>query len=90
MGRFNEIEKKDSESDSGVSDCDHVDKMIIEHNITSDNEETNEEEVDDLTQPPSVSEQLIRKSNRERRQPNFYGREQTNLSLSQEPTTFKH
>ena len=55
--RFNEIEKMDSESDSSVSDCDHVNNMIIEHNITSDNEETNEEEVDDLTQPPSAESQ---------------------------------
>ena len=82
--RFNETMKTDVNPDTSAPTDDHADKMIID--FSGDIEEP--EESDDEPKTPREPDQL-RRSTRERRQPDYYGREQTHLTQAQEPTSFK-
>lgn len=82
--KFNEIEKSgetESESDSITID-DNVRYPVM---LDSSSDDQNGSQ----TTTESVIEQQLSRSTRERRQPDYYSREQTNLSLSQEPATYE-
>lgn len=81
--RFNETMKTDIDSDT----CKSTDERVI-IDFSSHNEEPEESAGAPSSETPSESNQ-IRRSIRQRRQPDYYMRERTYLTLAQEPTSFK-
>ena len=85
--KFDKNEKNEAsvDCDSTTNSGDGSDRLII--NVGSNNqpnEEVPNQEITKARQPEPV-----RRSTRERRQPNCYGRQSTNLTQTQEPTSFK-
>ena len=81
--QFDESEKTNSTKVSRRHSED-ADKLIVD--FDSENEEVSNEETSEAPQPPAP----VRKSTRERRQPEYYGREMAALTLStQEPSSYK-
>ena len=85
---FDKNKKPESSSDSSLpmhmDSDDDSNKLIID----SGNNEDQEHGEFEAPQPPREPEP-VRRLSRERRQRNYYGSEQTNLAMSQEPTSFK-
>ena len=80
--RFNENEK----------DSEVVANRDVDHHLVLDFSSDSETEAPTDGQSPDegIPEQVLRRSTRERHQPNYYGREQSNLSKSRnEPTSFE-
>ena len=81
--RFNETERADKPADTETSSSDNDDTIIID--LSSDCEEETEE-------PRQLNEpERVRRSTRERRRPEYYGVpiHSTNLTLAQEPTSYR-
>ena len=74
--RFNE---ENEQADAG-DDLDHP--LVLD--LSSDPEPEDSHSTDDGTAEP-----VLRRSTRERRQPNYYGRESSNLTIQGEPTSFE-
>ena len=68
--RFNKTKKADVILGTCAPTDDHADKMTI--NVSSDNEEPQESDAEPQT---PCEPDLVRGSTRERRQPDYYGRE---------------
>ena len=78
---FNESEKTGSSIDSSsTTRCsEDTDKLVIEFDSNDNTDQ--EEETDEASQPPEP----VRGSTRERRQPEYYGRERVTLTLPMIP-----
>ena len=86
--KFDKNEKTEAIIDSGstANGGDHSDKLVID--FGSDNQEVSNQEITETRQSPREPEP-VRRSTRERRQPDYYGRQSINLTRTQEPTSFK-